>query len=247
MNKPYGRTLRVIVSNAATTSLVQVPCVPYLLFSASTTSSVCFGTRHELWVTFAGVSNRRHNGPWWVASLWTLPYAHVSCPDISCSFCLVLTKLVYSIDDEILIDACWATSILPDGSNNKIQSVIESRVCRRLVDLLMHNSISVKIPALRSVGNMVIGDDLQTGCYRFWSFPVVLKSGWDPAGMFEMVQQASFLMPSFGEDRRRPAEPFPVPLTVDVRNQRRSDTLFLRVASSHCATCLLWWTTNPFR
>lgn len=74
----------------------------------------------------------------------------------------VLTKLIYSLDDEILIDACWAISYLSDGSNDKIQAVIESGVCRRLVELLMHPSTSVQTPALRSVGNIVTGDDLQT-------------------------------------------------------------------------------------
>lgn len=73
-----------------------------------------------------------------------------------------MTKLIYSLDDEILIDACWAISYLSDGSNDKIQAVIESGVCRRLVDLLMHPSTSVQTPALRSVGNIVTGDDLQT-------------------------------------------------------------------------------------
>jgi importin subunit alpha-6/7 len=85
----------------------------------------------------------------------------------------VLTKLIYSLDDEVLIDACWAISYLSDGSNDKIQSVIESGVCRRLVDLLMHNSTSVQTPALRSVGNIVTGDDLQT--------QVVIASGALPA------------------------------------------------------------------
>lgn len=74
----------------------------------------------------------------------------------------VLTKLVYAMDDEILIDACWAISYLSDGANEKIQAVIESGVCRRLVDLLMHPSTAVQTPALRSVGNIVTGDDMQT-------------------------------------------------------------------------------------
>ena len=85
----------------------------------------------------------------------------------------MLTKLIYSLDDEILIDACWAISYLSDGSNDKIQAVIESGVCRRLVDLLMHPSTSVQTPALRSVGNIVTGDDLQT--------QVVITSGALPA------------------------------------------------------------------
>ncbi|WFD29256.1 Importin alpha subunit (Karyopherin alpha subunit) (Serine-rich RNA polymerase I suppressor protein) [Malassezia sp. CBS 17886] len=74
----------------------------------------------------------------------------------------ILTKLVYAMDDEILIDACWAISYLSDGANEKIQAVIESGVCRRLVDLLMHPSTAVQTPALRSVGNIVTGDDMQT-------------------------------------------------------------------------------------
>lgn len=74
----------------------------------------------------------------------------------------VLSKLVYSLDDEVLIDACWAISYLSDGSNDKIQAVIEAGIPRRLVELLMHASTSVQTPALRSVGNIVTGDDVQT-------------------------------------------------------------------------------------
>ncbi|KAK1927794.1 importin alpha subunit [Papiliotrema laurentii] len=85
----------------------------------------------------------------------------------------VLTKLIYSLDDEVLIDACWAISYLSDGTNDKIQAVIESGVCRRLVDLLMHPSTAVQTPALRSVGNIVTGDDLQT--------QVIISSGALPA------------------------------------------------------------------
>ena len=74
----------------------------------------------------------------------------------------VLAKLVYSLDEEVLIDACWAISYLSDGANDKIQAVIEAGIPRRLVELLTHNSTSVQTPALRSVGNIVTGDDLQT-------------------------------------------------------------------------------------
>ncbi len=74
----------------------------------------------------------------------------------------VLAKLVYSLDDEVLIDACWAISYLSDGANDKIQAVIEAGIPRRLVELLTHQSTSVQTPALRSVGNIVTGDDVQT-------------------------------------------------------------------------------------
>lgn len=77
----------------------------------------------------------------------------------------VLGNLIYSKDDEVLTDACWALSYLSDDTgphNQKIQAVIQAGVCRRLVELLMHRSSNVKTPALRTVGNIVTGDDGQT-------------------------------------------------------------------------------------
>jgi len=73
-----------------------------------------------------------------------------------------LARLVHSNDEEVLTDACWALSYLSDGTNDKIQAVIEAGVCRRLVELLASNHPSVLIPALRTVGNIVTGDDYQT-------------------------------------------------------------------------------------
>eukprot|EP00519_Triparma_laevis_P009689 CAMPEP_0182502738 /NCGR_PEP_ID=MMETSP1321-20130603/13983_1 /TAXON_ID=91990 /ORGANISM="Bolidomonas sp., Strain RCC1657" /LENGTH=548 /DNA_ID=CAMNT_0024707735 /DNA_START=15 /DNA_END=1661 /DNA_ORIENTATION=- len=75
---------------------------------------------------------------------------------------LTLAQLIYSPDEEVLTDACWALSYLSDGPNEKIQAVIEAGVCRRLVELLLHPSPAVQTPALRTVGNIVTGDDLQT-------------------------------------------------------------------------------------
>ncbi|KAF2289118.1 hypothetical protein GH714_028997 [Hevea brasiliensis] len=75
-----------------------------------------------------------------------------------------LERLVHSTDEEVLTDACWALSYLSDGTNDKIQAVIETGVCPRLVELLLHPSPSVLVPALRTAGNIVTGDDIQTQC-----------------------------------------------------------------------------------
>ncbi|KAM7279596.1 hypothetical protein ACFE04_006730 [Oxalis oulophora] len=75
-----------------------------------------------------------------------------------------LQRLIYSSDEEVLTDACWALSYLSDGTNDKIQAVIEAGVCPRLVELLLHPSPTVLVPALRSMGNIVTGDDTQTQC-----------------------------------------------------------------------------------
>lgn len=73
-----------------------------------------------------------------------------------------MAKNIYSQDLDTLVDATWALSYLSDGANDHIQAVIEAGVCRRLVDLLSHTSTSVQTPALRCIGNIVTGDDLQT-------------------------------------------------------------------------------------
>eukprot|EP00798_Chlamydomonas_sp_ICE-L_P019231 gene19231-25856_t len=73
-----------------------------------------------------------------------------------------LNSLVRSADEEVLTDACWALSYLSDGDNDRIDRVLESGVCPRLVELLMHPCTTVLVPALRTVGNIVTGNDLQT-------------------------------------------------------------------------------------
>lgn len=73
-----------------------------------------------------------------------------------------LARLIYSTDDEVLTDSLWALSYLSDGSDDRIQQIIDAGVCRRVVELLLHHSPSVQVPALRSVGNIVTGNDIQT-------------------------------------------------------------------------------------
>jgi len=82
-------------------------------------------------------------------------YVRVALPALKYLIC-------NSRDDDVLTDACWALSYLSDGENDKVQSVLDTGVTTRLVELLMHTSFSVKTPALRTLGNMVTGDDHQT-------------------------------------------------------------------------------------
>ncbi|KAA3472569.1 Armadillo [Gossypium australe] len=72
-----------------------------------------------------------------------------------------LARLIHSKDEVVLAKACRALSYLSDGTNDKIQTVIEAGVLGRLVELLMHPSPSVITPALYTIKHIVTGDDVQ--------------------------------------------------------------------------------------
>lgn len=59
-------------------------------------------------------------------------------------------------------DAGWALSYISDGDNQRIQAVIDSGVGPDLVRHLAHAQANVVTPMLRTLGNLVSGDDSQT-------------------------------------------------------------------------------------
>jgi importin subunit alpha-6/7 len=74
----------------------------------------------------------------------------------------VLAKLVLSSDEEVLIDSCSALADLPYGSDKTIQAVIESGICSRLVDLLLHPNQDVQSLVLTTLENVTAGSNQQT-------------------------------------------------------------------------------------
>ncbi|AYV86548.1 MAG: hypothetical protein Sylvanvirus3_2 [Sylvanvirus sp.] len=77
----------------------------------------------------------------------------------------VLAQLIHIDDEDVLTDACWGLSYLADdrgAENIQIQAVLNVGVMKRLVELLLHASPKIQIPALRAVGNIIAGDKHQT-------------------------------------------------------------------------------------
>lgn len=73
-----------------------------------------------------------------------------------------LNRLVYSDDEDVMVDACWAIAYLSGGSVQRIQRVIEAGVVLRMVELLSHPSPLLASPVLRVLGNICTGNELQT-------------------------------------------------------------------------------------
>ncbi|MDO9099938.1 MAG: hypothetical protein Q7V53_04230 [Caldisericota bacterium] len=75
----------------------------------------------------------------------------------------MLATLIYSEDVDVLTDGLWALSYLTDGDDAvQLQQAIEAGIATRVVQLLTHANNSVQTPALRTVGNIVTGDEVQT-------------------------------------------------------------------------------------
>ncbi|KAK9086245.1 hypothetical protein Syun_028639 [Stephania yunnanensis] len=128
-----------------------------------------------------------------------------------------LQHLIHSSDEEVLIDACWALSYLSDGTNDKIQAVIEAGVCPRLVELLIYPSPGVLIPALRTVGNIVTGDDAQTQAVIDANIIMPLV---------QLLQHAEF------DIKKRLRGPFRMPPLEDLTSKFSKHALFLHYTCS---------------
>lgn len=69
-------------------------------------------------------------------------------------------------------DAGWALSYISDGDNERIQAVIDAGCCPDLVRHLGHALGNVVTPMLRTLGNLVSGDDGQTQGACVWGIGV---------------------------------------------------------------------------
>ena len=81
---------------------------------------------------------------------------------VKCALPLLKTTIEKEEDVDILVDALWALSYISDGDNDRIQTVIDSGVVPHLITRLDSTELKVLVPALRTVGNITLGDDKQT-------------------------------------------------------------------------------------
>jgi hypothetical protein len=84
-------------------------------------------------------------------------------PDgLATAFFRVLPRLASVGNPSVISNTCWIISYLTDANSTHIQDLLNLKLAPALVNWLNHSDQDVQIPALRSVGNIVTGDDLQT-------------------------------------------------------------------------------------
>jgi len=77
-------------------------------------------------------------------------------------------------DEEALSDALWAVSYMTDGDDDRIRAVMATGVAIKVVGCLVSPSSKIKLPALRSIGNIVTGaDDLTQEIVNIGALPML--------------------------------------------------------------------------
>ncbi|RIA98973.1 armadillo-type protein, partial [Glomus cerebriforme] len=77
-------------------------------------------------------------------------------------YCLTiaLSRMIYSNDDDVLYSTCWALSYLSNYDIDYIQrnqSIINTGICPRLVELMIHKNFNIQIPVLKCIKNISTG------------------------------------------------------------------------------------------
>ncbi len=74
----------------------------------------------------------------------------------------IANLLLTEVDAEVMTDAAWALSYLSDGDDVRIEKVVGLGVLPALVKMISVGTTNMIIPALRTLGNIVSGNDQQT-------------------------------------------------------------------------------------
>jgi len=78
----------------------------------------------------------------------------------------VLCHLLQVQDEETLTDICWGISRIIHGTHDKLKNLVSPELCERLIELIRFptdmKSLSLCLPALRAITNIVSGDDYTT-------------------------------------------------------------------------------------
>ena len=76
---------------------------------------------------------------------------------------IALAKVLKENDRlEIIADICWSFSYITDEGKAGFKTIVDTGVVPRLVQLLDHQSLSIVVPCLRTIGNLLTGNEIET-------------------------------------------------------------------------------------
>ena len=71
----------------------------------------------------------------------------------------ICQTIIHYDDPEVLSETLWALTYMSDGAGKDVGCIFETGILKRLLNLLLHSSLSIAVGALRTLGNLVTGDD----------------------------------------------------------------------------------------
>ena len=74
----------------------------------------------------------------------------------------LIQVLIQNDSEDIITDICWALSYLSDGAKERVNDLLNPSFLAKIIQLLNHEQVAISIPCLRTIGNIVTGDDHQT-------------------------------------------------------------------------------------
>jgi len=74
----------------------------------------------------------------------------------------VVPKVINLDYEETLAETLWLLANASEGDTNRIQLVLNTGTVQRVISLLMHSNNRIKTGALRTIGNICTGDEVQT-------------------------------------------------------------------------------------
>lgn len=73
-----------------------------------------------------------------------------------------IISLLYKDINEVVMDTCWTLSFITEADKSQVDDVLKLNILPRLMEIIDSRNPVLQTPALRTIGNIVAGNDEQT-------------------------------------------------------------------------------------